>query len=150
MSGRGRQEDTPKDSDRNDLAQRKIRVWGCPHWPFPFRGPTSRRQTAPSISVDSKQPSTTIENNANTKTTASGAIFSVMSYGSTRCARGEEPQNGSSSTPESSGRRAREWRANSRQHVARPVWPVATHRGVLTARRLVITFVPTTGGKLEE
>jgi hypothetical protein len=27
-------------------------------------------------------------------------------------------------------------------HVARPVWLVATDRGVLTARRLVITFVP--------
>jgi hypothetical protein len=30
------------------------------------------------------------------------------------------------------------------EHVARPVWPVATHKGKLTARRLVITFVPTT------
>jgi hypothetical protein len=28
--------------------------------------------------------------------------------------------------------------------VARPVWPVATHKGELTARHLVITFVPTT------
>jgi hypothetical protein len=27
--------------------------------------------------------------------------------------------------------------------VARPVWPVATHTGQLTARRLVVTFVPT-------
>src|SRR3984957_7646211 len=32
--------------------------------------------------------------------------------------------------------------------VAHPVWPVATHKGKLTARRLVITFVPTTGRKL--
>jgi hypothetical protein len=31
---------------------------------------------------------------------------------------------------------------NFTSDVARPVWPVATHRGVLTARRLVITFVP--------
>jgi len=38
--------------------------------------------------------------------------------------------------------------AVSRQHVARPVWPVTTHQGELTARRLVITFVPTTGRKL--
>src|SRR5271163_2225434 len=30
--------------------------------------------------------------------------------------------------------------------VAHPVWPVATQNGQLTARRLVITFVPTTGG----
>jgi hypothetical protein len=37
-----------------------------------------------------------------------------------------------------------------RVHVARPVWLVATHRGVLTARGLVITFVPTTGRKLEQ
>jgi hypothetical protein len=29
--------------------------------------------------------------------------------------------------------------------IARPVWPVATHKGELTARRLVITFVPTDG-----
>jgi hypothetical protein len=29
-------------------------------------------------------------------------------------------------------------------YVAHPVWHVTTHRGVLTARRLVITFVPTT------
>ena len=28
--------------------------------------------------------------------------------------------------------------------------PIATHQGKLTARRLVITFVPTTGRKLEE
>src|ERR1700730_8178531 len=27
---------------------------------------------------------------------------------------------------------------------------MATHKGKLTARRLVITFVPTTGGKLED
>jgi hypothetical protein len=40
-------------------------------------------------------------------------------------------------------------RAISRQHVARPVWPMATHQGKLTARRLVITFVATTGRKLE-
>jgi hypothetical protein len=30
-------------------------------------------------------------------------------------------------------------------HVARRAWSVATHQGELTARRLVITFVPTTG-----
>ena len=29
--------------------------------------------------------------------------------------------------------------------VAHPVWPMATHKGELTATRLVITFVPTTG-----
>src|ERR1700739_99096 len=34
--------------------------------------------------------------------------------------------------------------------VAHPVWPVATQRGKLTARRLVITFVPTAGRELEE
>src|SRR5271155_1680699 len=34
---------------------------------------------------------------------------------------------------------------NHRQHVARPVWPVATRISKLTARRLVIAFVPTTG-----
>jgi hypothetical protein len=28
-----------------------------------------------------------------------------------------------------------------------PVWPMATHQGELTARRLVITFVPTTVGQ---
>jgi hypothetical protein len=49
-----------------------------------------------------------------------------------------------------SGRRARGWQAIARQHVARPVWPAATHSGTLTARRLVITFVPTTGRKLED
>ena len=49
-----------------------------------------------------------------------------------------------------SGRRARGWRAITRQHVARPVWPMATHKDKLTARRLVITFVPTTGWKLED
>jgi hypothetical protein len=32
--------------------------------------------------------------------------------------------------------------------IARPALPMATHRGKLTARRLVITFVPTTGRKL--
>jgi hypothetical protein len=32
--------------------------------------------------------------------------------------------------------------------VARSVWPTATHKGKLTGRRLVITFVPTTGWKL--
>jgi hypothetical protein len=30
------------------------------------------------------------------------------------------------------------------EHVAGPVWPAATHKGKPTARRLVITFVPTT------
>jgi hypothetical protein len=30
------------------------------------------------------------------------------------------------------------------RYIAHPVWPVATHQGELTARRLVITFVPTT------
>jgi hypothetical protein len=49
-----------------------------------------------------------------------------------------------------SGRRARGWWAIARQHVARPVWPMATHKGQLTARRLVITFVPTTGRTLEQ
>src|SRR6201999_4624241 len=32
----------------------------------------------------------------------------------------------------------------SRRHVAHLVWPAATHSDELTARRLVITFVPTT------
>jgi len=40
------------------------------------------------------------------------------------------------------------WCAVSRQHVARPVWPVATRTSKLTARRLVITFVPTPSRKL--
>jgi hypothetical protein len=31
--------------------------------------------------------------------------------------------------------------SRARQDVARPVWSVATHKGELTARRLVITFV---------
>ena len=35
-----------------------------------------------------------------------------------------------------------------RSDVPCPAWPVATHQGELTARRLVITFVPTTGRKL--
>jgi hypothetical protein len=34
-------------------------------------------------------------------------------------------------------------RLKGRSDVARPAWPVATHKGKLTARRLVITFVPT-------
>ena len=34
--------------------------------------------------------------------------------------------------------------------VAHLVWPVATHKGELTGRRLVITFVPTTSRKLQE
>ena len=38
---------------------------------------------------------------------------------------------------------------NFTSDVARPVWPVATRNSNLTARRLVITFVPTTGRKLE-
>jgi hypothetical protein len=38
--------------------------------------------------------------------------------------------------------------AISRQHVARPAWPAATHKGKLTARRLVITFVPTHRAKI--
>jgi hypothetical protein len=38
----------------------------------------------------------------------------------------------------------RGWCVISRQHVARRVWPVTSHQGELTARRLVITFVPTT------
>jgi hypothetical protein len=49
--------------------------------------------------------------------------------------------------PERRPRRPR-WRAIARQHVARHVWPVATHQGELTARRLVITFVPTASRKL--
>jgi len=34
--------------------------------------------------------------------------------------------------------------------VARPFWLVATRTSELTAGRLVITVVPTAGGKLEE
>jgi hypothetical protein len=34
--------------------------------------------------------------------------------------------------------------------IARPVWPVATERGVTHSRHLVITFVPTTDLKLED
>ena len=34
--------------------------------------------------------------------------------------------------------------------VARPVWPGATHKGQLTGRRLVITFVPTTSWRLKD
>ena len=34
-------------------------------------------------------------------------------------------------------------RPKGRSDVPCPVWPVATHQGELTARRLVITFVPT-------
>src|ERR1700730_8855787 len=39
--------------------------------------------------------------------------------------------------------------SRARQHVARRVWPVAAHQGELTAKCLVITFVPTTSRKLE-
>jgi hypothetical protein len=35
-------------------------------------------------------------------------------------------------------------------HVARPVWPVATRKSKLTARRLVITFVPTASWETDE
>jgi hypothetical protein len=56
----------------------------------------------------------------------------------------------SSSSQYTPSRRAQGWRAISRQHVARPAWPVATPKSKLTARRLVITFVPTTGWKLED
>jgi hypothetical protein len=41
-------------------------------------------------------------------------------------------------------------RLKGKSDVACPVWPVATQQDKLTARRLVITFVPTTGWKLED
>jgi Adenylate and Guanylate cyclase catalytic domain len=41
-------------------------------------------------------------------------------------------------------------RLKGRSDVPCPVWPVTTDQGKLTARRLVITFVPTTGRKLED
>jgi hypothetical protein len=40
--------------------------------------------------------------------------------------------------------------SSSSSNAARPVWPMATNKGELTGRRLVITFVPTTGWKLED
>jgi hypothetical protein len=52
----------------------------------------------------------------------------------------------SSSSQYTPSRRAQGWRAISRQHVARPARPVATRKSKLTARRLVITFVPTSSG----
>jgi hypothetical protein len=35
-------------------------------------------------------------------------------------------------------------RLKGTSYVAHPAWPLATHNSKLTARRLVITFVPTT------
>jgi hypothetical protein len=56
----------------------------------------------------------------------------------------------SSSTPKAFGSTRSRMVSNFTSACCTSGWPVATHRGVFTARRLVITFVLTPGRKLEQ
>src|ERR1700722_6906949 len=52
--------------------------------------------------------------------------------------------------PRTEGGAAGEYDLRARQNDKYAVWTVARHTGELTARRLVITVVPTTGWNLED